>query len=111
MAVSRSREYLADATGAGFSGNPEGLARALEKLGAYAKQLPMQAAPATAHMMIVNPLTGGGLTSLFSTHPPLTERIARLRGVGAPRGGRPESTGGRSSGQAAGRDMWDRLSR
>jgi heat shock protein HtpX len=112
MAVSRSREYLADATGAGFSGNPDGLARALEKLGAYSKQLPMQAAPATAHMMIVNPLTGGGLANLFSTHPPLTERIARLRGLRpSPGGGRPQSQTDPNSGQAAGRAMWDRLSR
>ena len=112
MAVSRSREYLADATGAKFSGNPDGLARALEKLGAYSKQLPMQAAPATAHMMIVNPLTGGGLANLFSTHPPLTERIARLRGLrSSPGGGRPQSQADPNSGQAAGRAMWDRLSR
>jgi heat shock protein HtpX len=112
MAVSRSREYLADATGAGFSGNPEGLARALEKLGAYSKQLPMQAAPATAHMMTVNPLTGGGLANLFSTHPPLSERIARLRGVRPATGsGRPQSDGEASSGRDAGRAMWDRLSR
>jgi len=62
-------------------------------------------------MVIVNPLAGGSLASLFSTHPPLAERIARLRGVTPPRGGRSESTAGRSSGQAAGRDMWDRLSR
>ena len=112
MAVSRSREYMADATGAGFSGNPEGLARALEKLGAYSKQLPMQAAPATAHMMTVNPLTGGGLANLFSTHPPLSERIARLRGVRpSPGGGRPQSPADASNGRDAGRAMWDRLSR
>jgi heat shock protein HtpX len=112
MAVSRSREYLADATGAGFSGNPEGLARALEKLGAYSKQLPMQAAPATAHMMTVNPLTGGGLANLFSTHPPLSERIARLRGVRpSSGGGRPHSDGDAASGRDTGRAMWDRLSR
>jgi heat shock protein HtpX len=80
MAISRSREYLADATGAQFAGSPEGLARALEKLGAYSGRLPMDANPSTAHMFIVNPLTGRSLMNLFSTHPPLEERIARLRG-------------------------------
>ncbi len=85
MAISRSREFHADATGATFTEKPEGLARALEKLGAYAKRLPMQVSPNTAHMFIVNPLTAGNLAQLFSTHPPLEERIARLRGR------RPES--------------------
>ena len=80
MAISRSREYLADTTGAEFAGSPEGLARALEKLGAYSGRLPMDANPSTAHMFIVNPLSGRSLMSLFSTHPPLEERIARLRG-------------------------------
>jgi heat shock protein HtpX len=80
MAISRSREYLADATGAQFAGSPEGLARALEKLGAYSGRLPMNANPSTAHMFIVNPLSGRSLMNLFSTHPPLEERIARLRG-------------------------------
>jgi heat shock protein HtpX len=80
MAISRSREYLADATGAQFAGSPEGLARALEKLGAYSGRLPMDANPSTAHMFIVNPLSGRSLMNLFSTHPPLEERIARLRG-------------------------------
>ena len=79
MAISRSREYLADATGAGFAGHPEGLARALEKLGQYTKRLPMHANPSTAHMFIVNPLSGRSLMSLFSTHPPLEKRIERLR--------------------------------
>jgi len=78
MAISRSREYMADATGATFAGTPEGLARALEKLGAYSKQLPMEASPSTAHMFIVNPLAGGSLLKMFSTHPPMEERIARL---------------------------------
>ena len=78
-AISRSREYLADATGAGFAGHPEGLARALEKLGQYSKRLPLHANPSTAHMFIVNPLSGRSLMSLFSTHPPLEKRIARLR--------------------------------
>ncbi|MBW2514742.1 MAG: zinc metalloprotease HtpX [Deltaproteobacteria bacterium] len=80
MAISRSREYLADTTGAQFAGTPEGLARALEKLGAYAGRLPMDANPSTAHMFIVNPLSGRSLMNLFSTHPPLEERIARFRG-------------------------------
>jgi heat shock protein HtpX len=80
MAISRSREYLADSTGASFTGNPEGLASALEKLGAYSSRMPMNANPATAHMFTVNPLSGRGLMNLFSTHPPLEERIARLRG-------------------------------
>jgi heat shock protein HtpX len=80
LAISRSREYQADATGAGFIGDPGALANALEKLGNATKRLPMQAKPNTAHMFIVNPLSGGGLASLFSTHPPLGERISRLRG-------------------------------
>ena len=80
LAVSRSREYLADATGARFAGNGAGLANALEKLGAYSGRLPMNANPSTAHMFIVNPLSGRSLMGLFSTHPPIEERIARLRG-------------------------------
>ncbi len=80
MAISRSREYHADASGAGFAGQPNGLADALEKLGAYSQRLPMQASPQTAHMFIVNPLRGGHLATLFSTHPPLEDRITRLRG-------------------------------
>lgn len=82
MAVSRSREYLADATGAQICGKPTALASALAKLQNASHMLPMQeATPATAHMFIVNPLTGGGLTSLFSTHPPMEERIARLQAM------------------------------
>jgi heat shock protein HtpX len=80
MAISRSREYHADATGASFIGQPMALANALEKLGGYSRRLPLHANPNTAHMFIVNPLSGGNLASLFSTHPPLEERIARLRG-------------------------------
>lgn len=82
MAVSRSREYLADATGAGFLGRPEPLAGALAKLGRAGGRLPLEANPATAHMFIVNPLSGRNLATLFSTHPPLEERIARLRAMG-----------------------------
>jgi heat shock protein HtpX len=80
MAVSRSREYLADDYSARLTGRPDLLASALERLEAYNQQLPMRdAQPATAHMMIVNPLSGGGLMSLFSTHPPLAVRVERLR--------------------------------
>jgi heat shock protein HtpX len=109
MAISRSREYLADATGAGFAGTPEGLARALEKLGAYSKRLPMDASPATAHMFIVNPLSGRSLMSLFSTHPPLEERVARLRGqrFTSPQ---PPPDSGPADRQDRARATWDRLS-
>jgi len=78
MAISRSREYGADATGAAISGDPLSLANALKKLQRGVEKIPMEANPATAHMFIVNPLTGGGLMTLFSTHPPLEERIRRL---------------------------------
>jgi heat shock protein HtpX len=81
MAISRSREFLADQGGAEISGNPRSLAGALRKLHDRTEQIPMQASPATAHMFIVNPLTGGGLMSLFSTHPPVEERIARLEAL------------------------------
>ncbi len=77
MAISRSREYLADAGGAHLS-HPLSLAKALGKLELAAKRIPMEANPSTAHMFIVNPLRGGGILSLFSTHPPIEERIARL---------------------------------
>jgi heat shock protein HtpX len=110
MAISRSREYLADRTGAAISGSSEGLARALEKLGAHARgSRPMAANAATAHMFIVNPLSGGSLASLFSTHPPLAERIARLRGHDtqtAP----PSAPQGQTMARS-GRDFWDRFSR
>ncbi len=81
MAISRSREYLADEAGARFSHSPESLASALEKLALGVQATPMQASPATEPLFIVNPLTGGGLMSLFSTHPPIEERIARLRAM------------------------------
>ena len=80
MAVSRSREYAADAGGAQIAGQPYGLARALEKLDTYSKRLPMPANPATAHMFIVAPFSGQGVANLFSTHPPIQERIRRLLG-------------------------------
>ena len=82
MAVSRSREYQADATGAEMVGYPQGLARALEKLDQASKRVPMAAAggPTTSHLFIVKPFTGAALMSLFSTHPPIPERIRRLLG-------------------------------
>jgi heat shock protein HtpX len=82
MAVSRSREYLADEAGARICGRPRALANALRKLHSASQMIPMQEArPASAHLFIVNPLTGGGLASLFSTHPPMEERIARLEAM------------------------------
>jgi heat shock protein HtpX len=78
MAISRSREYQADKGGAELTANPLYLADALRKLQMANQQIPMQANAATAHMFIVNPLTGGGLMSLFSTHPPMEERLRRL---------------------------------
>ena len=80
LAVSRSREYAADATGAHFTGNPYALARALQKLDAYSKRIPMVASPSSAHLFIVQPLMGMDFASLFSTHPPIRKRIERLTG-------------------------------
>jgi heat shock protein HtpX len=108
MAISRSREYLADSSGSRFAGNSEGLARALEKLGRYSKKLPMHANPSTAHMFTVNPLSGRSLMSLFSTHPPLEERIARLRGYPTQTG--PASKSGEERREAEAKAFWDRLS-
>jgi heat shock protein HtpX len=81
MAISRTREYEADATGARIAGSPEGLARALQKMHTVSQGVPMDASPATAHLYIVNPLSGGGIATLFSTHPPIPERVARLRAM------------------------------
>ena len=81
MAVSRSREYQADASGARFCGRPESLARALEKIAEASKRVPMEASPATAHMFILSPLSGRGMMSLFSTHPPVEKRVERLRAM------------------------------
>jgi len=81
MAISRSREFMADAGSANITKNPFGLATALEKLTKASQIIPMNANPATAHLFIVNPLTGKSLMNLFSTHPPLEERIARLRSM------------------------------
>jgi heat shock protein HtpX len=80
LAVSRSREYQADATGAHFTGNPYALASALQKLDAYSRRMPMQATPSTAHLFIIQPLLGMNFGSLFSTHPPIAKRIERLTG-------------------------------
>ena len=82
MAISRSREYQADATGARIIGAGRPLANALLKLEEYNKQVPMQVNPAQAQMYIVNPLSAGGFTRLFSTHPPIEERVARLMAMG-----------------------------
>lgn len=81
MAISRSREYAADEGGARFAGNPRYLSGALRKLHLASQKIPMNANPATSHMFIVNPLSGGGLLKLFSTHPPIEERIARLESL------------------------------
>lgn len=80
LAVSRSREYQADATGAHFTGNPYALASALQKIDAYAKRLPLQATPSTAHLFIIQPFLGMNFANLFSTHPPTAKRIERLTG-------------------------------
>ena len=80
LAVSRSREYEADHTGAEFTGNPYALASALQKLDAYSKRIPMQASPSTAHLFIVQPMLGFDFAGLFSTHPPIAKRIERLTG-------------------------------
>ena len=93
MAISRSREYKADEGAARMTHQPEGLAAALEKLTAYAKRLPLPASGQTAHLFIVSPFSGRSLMSLFSTHPPSEERVARLRAM--------RSAGGRRGGAAA----------
>jgi heat shock protein HtpX len=115
MAISRSREYLADSTAASITGNTEGLANALEKLGAYSKQIPMQAQPATAHMFITNPLAGSNLMKFFSTHPPIEERVARLRGTKVIRPTDDSSSDGSTppSGNSMtdqGKNFWNNLS-
>ena len=80
MAISRSREFAADAGGAALAGNPYGLAEALRKIDAISKRVPLDANPATAHMFIIKPFAGAGLMSLFSSHPPTEARIAALLG-------------------------------
>lgn len=81
MAISRSREYLADASGARMCGKPLSLANALRKLTLGVQRIPMEANPATAHMFIVSPFLGGGLMTLFSTHPPIESRVAKLERI------------------------------
>ncbi len=107
MAISRSREYLADSTGAAIAGRPDGLARALEKLGSYSRTRTMDANPSTAHMFIVNPLSAQKLASLFSTHPPVEERVTRLTGSGPTA---PRSNSGSRRKKSEGAAFWDRLS-
>lgn len=115
MAVSRSREYHADETGADLAGHPLGLASALQKLGAYSKRIPMQAQANTTHMFIVNPLSAGRLANLFSTHPPLEERIARLMGGQTPppeaRSGYDKRGHDEDKGRKQAQDAWRHLSR
>ena len=82
MAVSRSREYQADATGAKIAGNPQSLASALEKLTMASKRIPMHSSPATSHMFIVKPFSGKSMLNLFSTHPPVEKRVEKLREMG-----------------------------
>jgi heat shock protein HtpX len=81
MAISRSREYVADEGGARIAGNPRYLASALRKLQWASQKIPMDANPSTSHLFIVNPLSGGGILKLFSTHPPIEERISRLESM------------------------------
>jgi len=81
LAISRSREYKADASAAELTGNPEGLASALEALERQSARVPLAATQATAHLFIVSPLSGKSLMALFSTHPPIAERVARLRAM------------------------------
>jgi heat shock protein HtpX len=85
MAISRTREYAADASGARTSGDPLGLASALNKLGRASERIPLDASPQTSHLFIVNPLSGRSLMQLFSTHPPLEDRIARLEAMAGQR--------------------------
>lgn len=111
MAISRSREYQADSTGAQIAGNPKGLAAALEKLGNFAARRPLNASPSTAHMYIVNPLSGKGVSNLFSTHPPLERRIARLRGTDESSPLSPASPGKERTVYSDAKTFWDRLSK
>jgi heat shock protein HtpX len=112
MAVSRSREYLADATAAQVTGRPQGLASALNKLGEYTRRgAAVNANPSTAHMFIVNPLSGRRFASLFSTHPPLEERIRRLTGAGPSSfSGSGDSAGRKPTMTEQSRKFWDSLS-
>ena len=84
MAISRAGEFRADRVGAEISGNPRGLATALQRLEAGARRIPMEVNPAASHLCIVNPLRGGGIAKLFRTHPPTEDRVARLREMAQP---------------------------
>ena len=116
MAISRSREYQADKTGAYLTKNPEGLASALEKLGMYSGRIPSEASPSSAHIFTVSPLKGGGIANMFSTHPPIAERITRLRGTkympisSSGSGGTPDSSVVASSRNNDAQAMWKKLS-
>jgi len=112
MAVSRSREYLADATAARITGNPGGLASALSKLGAYSHGGQVDANPSTAHMFIVNPLSGKQMMNLFATHPPIEDRVARLRGQDRtpPFSGTARGNGKQQTLADQGKSFWDNLS-
>jgi heat shock protein HtpX len=112
MAVSRSREYLADATAAQVTGRPGGLASALNKLGEYTRRgVAVNANPSTAHMFIVNPLSGRQFAGLFSTHPPLEERIKRLTGAKPSNdAGSGDSKKQKSNMTEQSRKFWDSLS-
>jgi heat shock protein HtpX len=81
LAISRTREFSADAASAKYTGNPGELISGLQKLDTYSKRIPMEATPATAHLFIIKPFTTGGLQSLFSTHPSTADRIARLQAM------------------------------
>ena len=111
MAISRSREYLADQTGARIAGTPAGLTSALKKLGAYSGRISMDANPASAHIFIANPLSGRSLMNLFSTHPPMEERIRRLTGgdFEKPGGNSRESKAYTSNMDSQAKSMWDNL--
>lgn len=97
LAISRSREYGADRTGAHVGGDPEALASALEKLEAYSRRVPLHVNPAASHLFIVKPLTGFSVQNLFSTHPPTAERVARLRQMARERAVNSGNTFGRAS--------------
>lgn len=107
-AVSRSREYLADGSSAKITGDPEGLASALEKLGAYTKRIPMKADPSTAHMFIANPMSGRNLMQMFSTHPPIADRVARLRGTPLNSGG-PGNGAAKKNGLTKAGEFWQKI--
>jgi len=81
MAISRTREFAADATAAKYTGSPDGLINGLQKLESWSQRIPMDASPSTAHMFIIKPFAAGGFSKLFSTHPSTADRIARLQAM------------------------------